>query len=208
MARRGRDFIARHGETVFNAVARFQGVVEHTPLTRAGFGQADEMGRALALALGDKPALTPWASPAGRALQTLAIVAEHVGVDWHTTRTDPRLAELSFGSWGGRSYAEIIAEAGPIVRRDGLVRPSPDGETYRALAERLRGWIADSEGPSDRLIVMHGLSSRILRGLLLGRGVDEEFGTPTAPGLPQGSLVMIESGRETVIHLGAGHAPA
>ena len=208
MARRGRDFIARHGETVFNAAARFQGVVEHTPLTRAGFVQADEMGAALARYLGPKPALTLWASPTGRALQTLAIVAEHVGVDWHGARTDSRLAELGFGGWGGRGYAEIIAEAGPIVRHDGLVRPSPDGETYRALAERLRGWIVDSDGPGDRLIVMHGLSSRVLRGLLTGRGIDDELGAPVAPGLPQGSLVMIEGGRETVIHLGTGHAPA
>ena len=36
----GRFFIARHGETVFNAAGRIQGDVEHTPLTRAGFAQA------------------------------------------------------------------------------------------------------------------------------------------------------------------------
>ena len=45
--RHGRDFIARHGETVFNAARRLQGDAPHTPLTRAGFAQAEEMGRAL-----------------------------------------------------------------------------------------------------------------------------------------------------------------
>ena len=45
--RQGRDFVARHGETVFNAARRMQGDHPHTPLTRAGFAQADEMGRAL-----------------------------------------------------------------------------------------------------------------------------------------------------------------
>jgi probable phosphoglycerate mutase len=28
------------------------------------------------------------------------------------------------------------------------------------------------------------------------------------PGLPQGSLVMIENGLETIVHLGTGRAPA
>ena len=32
-ARRGRDFVARHGETVFNAARRLQGDAPHTPLT-------------------------------------------------------------------------------------------------------------------------------------------------------------------------------
>ena len=31
---------------------------------------------------------------------------------------------------------------------------------------------------------------------------------PIAPGLPQGSLVMIEGGVETLVHLGEGEAPA
>lgn len=34
------------------------------------------------------------------------------------------------------------------------------------------------------------------------------FGAPALPGLPQGSVVMIENGIETVVHLGTGHAPA
>ncbi len=45
--RRGRDFIARHGETVFNAAGRLQGDHAHTPLTRAGFAQAEEMAAAI-----------------------------------------------------------------------------------------------------------------------------------------------------------------
>src|SRR3546814_18901829 len=70
--RSGRDFIARHGETVFNAARRLQGRQPHTPLTRAGFAQADEMGRALRALLGARPALTMRASHTGRATQTLA----------------------------------------------------------------------------------------------------------------------------------------
>ena len=79
--RKGRDFVARHGETVFNAAHRLQGDAAHTPLTRAGFAQADELGRALRGLLGAKPALTLWASPTGRALQTLAVICEHLELD-------------------------------------------------------------------------------------------------------------------------------
>ncbi len=52
-----RWFIARHGETVFNAAGRMQGEALHTPLTRAGFAQAESMGDALRRRLGPRPAL-------------------------------------------------------------------------------------------------------------------------------------------------------
>ena len=99
--RLGRDFVARHGETVFNAAHRLQGDAAHTPLTRAGFAQADELGRALRDRLGAKPPLTLWASPTGRALQTLAVVAEHLELDWHAARTDARLVEIDMDHGAG-----------------------------------------------------------------------------------------------------------
>ena len=207
--RRGRDFIARHGETVFNAAHRLQGEAPHTPLTRAGFAQADEMGRALLAMLGPKPALTLWASPTGRALQTLAVIAEHLGLDWHGTRTDPRLGEIGMGSWGGRYYADVIAAEGPVILSGGVLRPAPDGENYPAVAARVAGWLAGTASdPGDRLVVMHGISSRVLRGVMTGAPADERVGAPVAAGLPQGSVVLAEHGRETIAHLGTGWAPA
>ena len=208
--RRGRDFVARHGETVFNAARRLQGDAPHTPLTRAGFAQADEMGRALRAALGPRLALTLtlWSSPAGRALQTMAIIAEHLALDWHETRTDARLAEIGMGRWGGRYYADVVGEVGPVIDERGLLRPAPDGEDYPAIAARVSGWLADTaDDPGDRLIVMHGISSRVLRAVMTGAPVDR-CGAPVLPGHPQGTVTMIERGGETVVHLGAGHAPA
>lgn len=209
MARLGRDFIARHGETVFNAAGRLQGGHLHTPLTRAGFAQADEMGRALRAALGAKPKLTLWASDTGRALQTLAVIAEHLELDWHGARQDARLTEIGMGVWGGRYYAEVIAEGGEVIAPDGLVRPPADGERYHQIAQRVGAWLGDTESdPGDRLVIMHGISSRVLRGLMTGQDMHPEFATPVAPGLSQGSVAMIEGGVETVIHTGTGHAPA
>ncbi|HWU72436.1 MAG TPA: histidine phosphatase family protein [Sphingomonas sp.] len=206
ITRRGRDFIARHGETVFNAAGRLQGDHPHTPLTRAGFRQADEMGEALHHFLGDKPALTLWASPTGRALQTLAVMAEHVGLDWHQAKTDPRLTEIGMGSWGGRYYRDVIAEVGDVIDRpSGLLISAPDGEIYSQIAERVSAWLAETnDDPGDRLVIMHGISSRVMRGVMTGQPPIDRFGAPAAGHLPQGSLVMIENGIETIIHLGGG----
>ena len=207
--RKGRDFIARHGETVFNAARRLQGDYPHTPLTRAGFAQADELGRALRAQLGAIPALTLWSSPSGRTLQTLAVIVEHLDLDWHQARTDDRLVEIGMGAWGGRYYADVIDEVGPVITAAGLLRPAPDGEDYHGIEARVTSWLddtADDEG--DRLVIMHGISSRVLRGVMTGAARDAEFGAPIAAGLPQGSIVAIERGVERVAHLGTGHAPA
>jgi len=179
----------------------------HTPLTRAGFLQADAMGRALAPWFEGQPAPALWSSTAGRALQTLAIVAEHVGADWHQTRADDRLQEIDVGDWSERTYADIHAEIGPFVDPDvGLftVRP-PNGEWYDEIAHRLSDWLAEATAePGDAIVLMHGISARVLRGVLLGLPVDPMFGAPIAPSLPQGSMVMIRDGKEEIVTLGEG----
>lgn len=202
----GRLFIARHGETVYNAARRLQGEHTHTPLSRAGFAQADAMGAALAERLGDKPDLALWASDTGRALQTLAVIAEHLGLDWHDAQRDARLTEIGMGSWGGRYYAEVEADVGPVVdleRR--LLKTAPDGETYPEIAARVTAWWDEhGSAPGDTLVIMHGISSRVLRGVLLGLDPLPGYEAPVADGLPQGSIAMIENGREEILHTGSG----
>ena len=204
--RSGRDFVARHGETVFNAAGRIQGDHLHTPLTRAGFAQAEEIGRGLRAALGAKPKLTLWASPTGRALQTLAVIAEHLELDWHAAHTDARLAEIEMGSWGGRYYADLAAEGARVVDlATGLIWPAPDGERYPAIAARVSGWLADTDDdPGDRLVIAHGISTRVLRGVMTQVAVLPDYGAPVARGFPQGSIVLIERGTETLVHRGTG----
>jgi len=205
--RLGRDFVARHGETVYNRAGRMQGDHPHTPLTRAGFAQADAMGAALRALLGPRPNLTMWASTAGRALQTLAVIAEHLELDWHQARTDARLVEIGMGTWSGRYYRDLIPEVGAFVDREqGLyTRPPEGGEWYDAIAMRVSGWLDDTDDdPGDRLVIMHGMSSRVLRGVMTGQDVLPGFDAPVAPALPQGSIALIEHGRETVVHRGSG----
>jgi probable phosphoglycerate mutase len=197
-----RWFVARHGETVFNAVARMQGDALHTPLTRAGFAQAEAMGEALRRRLGPRPKLGLWASDTGRALQTLAVIAEHLELDWHQARTDPRLGEVGIGAWSERYYQDVAAEQGPILDPEtGLfcVRP-PGGESYAEVAVRLQAWIDDTAAETkDRLILMHGMSSRVLRGMLTAAEQWTVCGVPVAYGLPQGAVAEIEAGVEVVL---------
>ena len=206
-----RFFIARHGETVHNAGARMQGNDVHAPLTHAGIAQAHAMGETLVALLGTGPDLDIWASSAGRALQTAAIVAEHLGRDYFDIRIDPRLREIEIGDWAGRLYGDVVAETGPILcpdRRTFLVRP-PGGEDHREVAARLAAWLADLPPGRDAVVVTHGITSRVLRGLLVGGAPFD--GVALADGVPQGSIVLVEDGRENAARrgiVGETQAPA
>ncbi len=199
-----RLFIARHGETIFNLAGRIQGEHAHTPLTLSGFAQADEMGRALAIRLPQDTPLDLIASDTGRALQTLAIVAQHVGADWHQARHDARLREIDMGEWGGVYYRDLEDKL-EVDREEMLFATvAPGGESYADVALRLKNWIADQVLERDTILISHGMTSRVLRGLLCGLAPHARFGVPIAEGLPQGSMVEIQDGIETVIHRGGG----
>jgi glucosyl-3-phosphoglycerate phosphatase len=202
-----RLFIARHGETVFNKIARMQGQAEvHTPLTWEGCVQAKMMGRSLANYLGGDARPQLWSSTAGRALQTLAIVAEEIDADWHETQRDDRLLEIDVGAWSSRTYADISAEIGPIVDLEHkLFSVRPDGgEWYDDVAARLTHWIGERTFEQDMLVICHGMTARVLRGLLLGQTAMERFDAPIAPSLAQGSMVMIRDGVEELVIGGDG----
>ncbi len=196
--------LARHAETVFNAAARMQGHMAHTPLTRAGIAQAEAMGAALAAALGPRPDRDLWVSPSGRTQQTAAIVGEHLGHPFFDWRQDARLLEIDVGAWEGRYYADIVAEVGPIVdpdRRLFSVEP-PAGEWFPAIAARLESWLADLDPARPVLAISHGITARVLRGLLVG-GADWH-GVLVADDAPQGTVFRIKDGAETVLLTGAG----
>jgi len=87
--------------------------------------------------------------------------------------------------------------------------PPPGGEWYDAIALRVSAWLADTDAdPGDRLVIMHGMSSRVLRGVMTGRDALPQFGAPVARDLPQGSVALIERGEETLVHLGTGRSAA
>ena len=114
------------------------------------------------------------------------------------------------GSWGGRYYADVIADVGEVFTASGALKVAHRTARIirRSSAACAAGWRIPTAMSSDRLIVMHGISSRVLRGVMTGIAADLTIGAPFALGLPQGSIVCIEGGVERVVHRGTGHAPA
>ena len=201
-----RLFIARHGETVFNAVGRMQGMDAHTPLTWDGCEQAVRMGKALRSHVSDPASLMLVASPSGRTLQTLALVVAEIDADWHNHTTDRRLREIDVGEWEGQYYRTLFPDIGALMDAEHKLFKivAPGGEDYGAVATRLREWLGEQDFAHDMLIISHGMTARVLRGLLLGLPNLAGFSAPVAPSLAQGGMVMICDGIEEMVIDGAG----
>ena len=116
------------------------------------------------------------------------------------------MLEIDVGHWSGRTYADISAEIGPIVDLEHkLFSVRPDGgEYYEDVAQRLSHWLGSLSFDQDMLIICHGMTARVLRGLLLGLKPMERFDAPIAASLAQGSMVMIRDGVEALIIDGSG----
>ena len=164
------------------------------------------MGAALAGHIGAGARVKLVASDTDRALQTLSIIAEHLDHDWHGATTDERLREIDMGEWGGRYYRDIAPDIGALLDAGSklFVKVAPGGESYPKMAERLRDWIVHQTFDADTLIVMHGMSSRVLRGLLTEQDDHPLVGAPVADSLTQGSMVEIVDGVERIVVDGAG----
>lgn len=160
--------LVRHGETEWNLERRFQGRFD-SPLTERGTGQARAIGRLLATLPGIASAPIV-ASPQGRTRRTAEIIRAQLGAIGEP-QLDDRLRELSLGSWDGLTYADIARRCPGIFDGDGRYDwyfRAPDGESYAAFAARLGDWLGETGGPDLRVVVAHGLVSRVLRGLYAG----------------------------------------
>ena len=100
-------FLVRHGQTEWNLIPRIQGRSD-SPLTELGTQQAKTAGRLLKRVIsGRKPVLM--ASPLGRARRTAEIIAAALGLPNEHMVIEPRLREVSWGLWDGRSRDELEA---------------------------------------------------------------------------------------------------
>ena len=84
-------FLARHGETDYNAEHRFQGLLP-VPLNANGRRQAEQLADDAA-PLGFSEL---WCSPLARARETAEIVGDRLGL---SPREDARLVETDTGDW-------------------------------------------------------------------------------------------------------------
>lgn len=149
------------------------------------------MGRALRSLLG--PGAQVWASPLGRAQESLALILAEIGP--RRVTTDARLMEVGMGAWDGLDDIEIEAEFPGA--RDGLLPGEwffhgPGGESFEAFRARLAAAFAEiaaSPAP-QKLIVSHGVVSRVLRGLHSGQDRRQMLAGAT----PQDAFYALEPG--------------
>ena len=94
-------YVARHGETTWNAKGRIQGR-SNAPLSHRGLVQTSRT----AAALGALPFDLVLSSPLDRSRSLAEAVARRVGCSMQIL---PELTEVDFGCWQGRSWDDIFA---------------------------------------------------------------------------------------------------
>lgn len=175
-------YLARHGQTAYNAAGRFQGWLP-VPLDETGREQA----RALAeLTLAVAPA-TLVCSHIERARETAAIVGARLGLE---PVVDERFAETDAGDWTDREFADVVAQD-----PDGFARFAaldmewgfPGGERFDDQQKRVIDAITDWQGRTDDhpvVVVCHGNTIRLALAALRPASLSDD---PPA----NGSLVAL-----------------
>ena len=180
--------LTRHGETEFNVQRRAQGLAD-SPLTPLGLRQVHAMAGLLAdLVARETGSWRIVSSPLGRAVATARIFGERLGLPFEL---DDRLREHSMGEFDGLHADEFVPRFRTDVPLHERSFHTPGGESYEALAARI-GELLAGIAPDDRVILVgHGASGRILRGLYGGLAKAEML----ALEIPQDAVFRLQNGQ-------------
>ena len=183
----------RHGQTVWNKEGRLQGRKNST-LTDLGLSQAKIQGRILKYAGCEGRGLPVVASPLNRAAETARIAA--AWIDAKITH-DPLLVEVDFGKWEGKTAADVASSTGTEVMAREITFDryfdAPGGERYEQVADRIHEFLESLSGPT--IIVTHGGTGRILRGIWLGL----ERNQIASLSAEQGCVYHLKAGVQTIL---------
>jgi broad specificity phosphatase PhoE len=161
-------YFARHGQTQANVEKRFSGDKD-TPLTPLGLEQAAQVGAILKRELGQGEGYHFVASPLARAVATMRIARQTMGLPPDGFDTDNRLKEINLGVWDQLTDEEARAQSPVLFDQRGddkwHVRV-PGGENYAEVAARVSDWVCELK--ASTVAISHGATTRILRGLLAG----------------------------------------
>ncbi|MCX8933970.1 histidine phosphatase family protein [Vibrio parahaemolyticus] len=189
-----RIFVLRHGETEFNADKKLQGHC-NSSLTSKGRDQARRVGTTLKQYVENRP-FRVYSSTLGRALQTSQIVCEELNYSYENLNKEPRLKEFSLGEWEQRTIPSLEQEIPNLLAQNDWYLQAPNCETYESVRERLSSWLSDVAHDEDIVVVSHGLTGIVLRGLLLGMDYTQVW----QQDLPQDAFFIIEDGRITRVN--------
>lgn len=162
-------YLARHGETEWNALGRLQGTTD-VPLNETGREQARALGEKMRGA--DIVSVTT--SDLIRALQTGEEAAKVLGITEPIT-IDPELQERSFGIFEGLTRVDLEthhAEAWAAWRMSQIAPPGAEQtELVVARMERALRRIVTRNAPGNVLVVSHGAAMRLVMNELTGTQV-------------------------------------
>ena len=161
-------YFARHGQTQANLEKRFSGNKD-TPLTALGLEQAAQVGHILKRELGQAPGYQFISSPLTRAVTTMKIARQVMGLPADDFATDNRLKEIDLGVWDQLTDQEARALSPVLFEQRGNDKwhvRVPEGENYAEVAARVTDWVQELK--TDTIAISHGATTRILRGLLAG----------------------------------------
>ena len=129
--------LTRHGLTERSVPEQHLGQRIDVSINDAGRRQAQALARRLAPVHFDR-VIT---SPLFRARETAEVLAPAARLE-----ADPRLREMDYGSWEGRTYKQID-EADAVFRREWELAPDrlpcPGGESGNDVAERVGAFLED-----------------------------------------------------------------
>jgi len=161
-----RLLLLRHGRTAWNAQGRYQGQT-NVALDTAGRGQA----RLLADRLRHEDIDALYASDLQRAWETAQAVSRVQGL---SIEPEPRLREISFGAWEGKTHNEIEEHEAEALHQwyaDPVHTSPPGGEMLSGVVERVRAAYEDLlelHEDDTVAIVAHGGTLRVLLCIALG----------------------------------------
>ena len=170
-----RLILVRHGETLANRAFRYIGISDE-PLSEHGHKQAGQLAEALAFL----PITAVYSSPLQRAYQTaLPIAARH---HLEAQKLDA-LIELNFGSWEGRTRAEVLAESDEAAsqlhawERDANIAP-PGGESFAEMQQRVSAAVeqlATAHPDQTIVLVSHVGPIKVLLCAAMGAPISSAF---------------------------------
>lgn len=186
-------YFVRHGQTDWNAAARYQGQRD-IALNDIGRGQARRNGETLARTIAAPASLDYVASPLSRARETMQIMRRALGLPELDYRTDELLKEVNYGHWEGRLASDLAIQdpEGLAVREKDPFRWRPiGGESYADMMVRTDAWLASVT--RDTIVASHGGVSRTVRGRVLGIPDQEMLRLE----VPQDRILVLRDGNAT-----------
>jgi probable phosphoglycerate mutase len=156
-----RVILARHGNTFRpEDTPVMVGARSDLPLVEKGLLQAGILGDALAQSGLHLTKVT--SGPLQRTRQTAEIVAQKLSLSLADIHIDPRLTEIDFGAWEGKTSAEILAicEKGELEAWDkkSIYPPSPHWHPSEAqLVANTKLLLTEAQNGTSLIVTSNGI---------------------------------------------------